>query len=95
MNEYFYIITKIEVVNYVLTESYVGYVVDGNDAATINATHYDSYTSWIGSNINDLKNGVIAAISYFDSNPVVFHCNLATTCIDGMGLTLITDINNL
>lgn len=90
----YYIITKIESLNGVTTYTPIGYVESEEDATSINQAH-ESFQNWVRDNQNDLKEGIITSSSYFDSNPPSYSANWVTTDIEGMGLDLITDIQNL
>lgn len=95
MENYYYIITKIENINGNITYTNIGYyVLSKTDANTINQ-NYISYNNWIEANKTDLENSIKLISEYFTSNPIVYNNLETTTCIDNFNLSLILDIQNL
>lgn len=94
MNDYYYIVEEIQFFNGEIIYINLGYVLSQNDANKVNIS-YDLYVNWIDLNMNELINGTMQVSEYFISTPIVYSANLKTTCIDGLNLSLITDINSL
>jgi hypothetical protein len=92
--EHYYIITKIEIINENITYTNVGYVLSELDVETINI-NYNNYSNWVETNKNDLENGIKLISEFFINTPIVFGCFTQTTYIEGLNLSLITNINNL
>lgn len=95
MEHCYYVVTKIENINGNITYTSVGYVLSESDAQTINTNYYNNYINWIETNKTDLENGIKLIAEYFTNNVVVFGCCTQTDCIEGLNLSLITNINNL
>ncbi len=93
--EHYYIITKIENINGNITYTSVGYVLSKEDSDTINTNYYNNYINWIQTNKTDLENGIKLITEYFTNTPIVFGCFTETDCIEGLSLSLTTNINNL
>ena len=94
MEDCYYIITKIENINGNITYTCVGYVLSELDVETINI-NYNNYNNWIETNKTDLENGIKLISEFFINTPIVFGCFTQTTYIEGLNLSLITNINNL
>ena len=92
--EHYYIITKIETINENITYTNVGYVLSELDVETINI-NYNNYSNWVETNKNDLENGIKLISEFFINTPIVFGCFSQTTYIEGLNISLITNINNL
>ena len=94
MDEYYYIVTKMEFVDGIVTYTNIGYVLLESDANIIN-NNYLSYKNWVETNITNLDDGIIQLSDFFIINPIVYDSLCKTNCIDGFNLLLITDIYNL
>jgi hypothetical protein len=94
MEDCYYIITKIENFNGNITYTNIGYVLSELDVETINI-NYNNYNNWIETNKTDLENGIKLISEFFINTPIVFGCFTQTTYIEGLNLSLITNINNL
>lgn len=96
MENCYYIITKIENINGNITYTSVGYVLSELDSQTINANYYyNNYINCIETNKTNLENGIKLISEFFINTPIVFGCFTQTTYIEGLNISLITNINNL
>lgn len=87
----YYIVEKIEWLNGQLVSSIVGYILSESDADQINVK-YNSYALWIRDNRVDLVSGAKSVSEYLVANGPVYDAATSTTNIDGLGLSLVTDI---
>lgn len=89
------IISKIEIINNEMKSTEIGFSTDQTLVDEINNIYYQPYEDWIIANREDLENQNIDIKSFFETTPVVYSANHFTTCIEGMELTEITNINEI
>jgi hypothetical protein len=95
METYYHIISKTECINNIVQQTNIGYTDSLQDASIINANYEITLGNWIRMNKALLETGITNMYSYFMPNQKVYNAQSKATCIDGLGLTLITDINTL
>lgn len=88
------IVTKIEVIDNVLTHTEIGLIEEIEDCGTINNNTLLHYENWINQNKTDLENSIMDIKTYFISNPPVYSARTTTKNIWNLGLELL-DVNNL
>lgn len=89
------IVNRIELVDGEVKHTPVGYVTDENDCNTLNSNYESTLGDWLRNNISGLENGTTLLSEYFNVTPINYNAYQTTTNIDGMGLSLINDINNI
>jgi len=83
---YYHIIHKIQLVDGSLKHTLIGY---------IDSMHYSSFETWVEENRIGLESGDTAPALFFDVHPVIYCGRHTTTNIEGLNLSLITDLDNL
>ena len=90
----YHIIHKIQLVNGSLNHTPIGYVESQEDSNIIDSMHYSSFETWVEDNRIGLESGNITPALFFDVHPVIYCGRHTTTDIEGLNLSLITDLNN-
>jgi hypothetical protein len=84
-----YIISKVELIEGVVTHSPIGYTTSEP------ALPCTGYTDWARANSEDLASGAKTFAEFFDTHPVCHVVGWYTESEEDFGLPLITDISTL
>ena len=92
----FYIVEKIELISPddFIREN-IGYVAKDADNVRMIFESQISAMTWIGMNRDRLQSGELSVIDYLKEFGTVYGTPVLTMCIDGLGLSEITDIPKL
>lgn len=89
------IISKIELEGEALKYSDVYYTTDSSIVDDVNEQYDITLGVFLGENRTKLENGEILISTFFESTPFVYEARTQVDTISGLGLTKITDINDL
>jgi hypothetical protein len=87
------IIEKVQLVDGLLDRSPLGYVCDDCDMTSFKVEEQVFY-DWVEENKLDLENGTKDVSAYVETYGAVYLASTGSATIDGLGLTLIADIDN-
>mgnify|MGYP003645216141 FL=1 len=89
------IISKIELEGEALKYNDVYYTTDSTIVDDVNEQYDITLGVFLGENRTKLENGEILISTFFESTPFVYEARTQVDTISGLGLTKITDINDL
>lgn len=91
----YYVIRKVHSLNNELTYTPIGYVLTLEDSEYIHDEVNEAKAEqWLISNYLAIKSGSINPASYFDTNPPFYIWGWDTLNVDGMNISLITDLDH-
>lgn len=82
MEQEYYIVSRIELVDGKYTQSQIGHVTTTEDRDKINQDYDSTLGAWIKENIDGLQDGSIEISEYFNEDDVVFSAKQVTNYVD-------------
>jgi hypothetical protein len=94
MKVFYYIITKISIVDGEIVRTPIGYTDSYEDSETFRGNRGESFEKWVQNHSSDLENGIKDVKSYFNTKSKSHVLNTKTNYIPD-GLPLLTDFLDL
>ena len=91
----YHIISKVQFIDNTVKYIPIGYTLNTDNCDIINYNYDTTLGSWVEINKTELENGSKMISEFFINTPYVYDARYSTTSIEGMGLSEITDVNEL